>query len=69
LRVWRGREGRVLEKKEGASGRNKRNWEGRALGGLFFFIIPNHPHLGELKNCIGGGFFGVFGGFIRILQI
>jgi len=54
LRVWRTREG--FGKKEGANGRNKGHWRGRALGGLFFFIVQNPSHLGELKNCIGGGF-------------
>jgi len=33
---------------------------GEDFGGLFFFIIQNHLHLGQLKNCIGGWFF--FGG-------
>jgi hypothetical protein len=28
--------------------------------GLFFFIIQNPPSLGELKNYIGGGFWGVW---------
>jgi len=38
--------------------------EGKALGVSFFFIIQNPPHLGELKICIGGGFWGILvGGF------
>lgn len=34
------------------------------LGGSFFFIIPNPPtpDLGELKKCIGGGFWRGFRG-------
>jgi hypothetical protein len=28
--------------------------------GLFFFIVQNPPSLGELKNYIGGGFWGVW---------
>jgi len=32
-------------------------WEG--FGGELFFIILNPPHLWELKNCIGGGFWRV----------
>jgi len=47
-------------KKEGVSERNRGHWEERALGGLFFFKIQNPPHLRELKNCIGGGFWGVY---------
>jgi hypothetical protein len=31
---------------------------GKGFGGSFFFIIQNPPHLGELKNCIGGLFLG-----------
>jgi len=38
-----------FRKKEGASGRNRGNWERRALDGLFFFIIQNHPHWGTQK--------------------
>jgi len=36
-----GAEGRVLEKKEWASGKNRRHWEGRTLGDNFLFIIQN----------------------------
>jgi len=32
------------------------------LGGSFFFIIQNPPDLGELKKCIGGGFWRGFRG-------
>jgi len=50
LGVWRG-----LKKKE-RSEKNGELWEGRALRDLVFFIIQNSPNLGELRNCIGGGF-------------
>jgi len=60
LRVWSGREDRALEGRIGASERNKRYLKGKTLGVSSFFIIQNPPHLGELKNCIEGG----FGGFI-----
>jgi len=33
---------------------------GGIWGVLFFFIIQNPPNLGELKNCIGGGFWRVY---------
>jgi len=56
LRVWREREGRVLEKREEQVEKNREHWEGRALGGSFFSMIQNSPHLWELKNCIEGGF-------------
>jgi len=46
----------MKERKKGASGSNRRLWNGRALSGLFFFIIQNSPNLEELKNCIRGGF-------------
>jgi hypothetical protein len=52
LRVWRGREGRALKKKEETSGRNREVWEGRSLEGYFFFITQKPLNLGELKNCI-----------------
>lgn len=62
LGVWKGGE---LEKK----GRKKwKVWralggEGRALRSLVFFIIQNPPDLGELQNCNGGGFRGVWVNF------
>jgi hypothetical protein len=37
--------------------------EGEDFRGLFFFIIQNINHFREFQNCIGGGFFGDFGGF------
>jgi len=37
---------------------------GEGFGGSFFIIIQNHSHLKELKNCIEGGFWEVFGGFM-----
>jgi len=48
----------------GKKGRSK--WKkymtlrGEVFGVSFFFIIKNPPHLGELKNCIGGGFWRVY---------
>jgi hypothetical protein len=59
-----GRGGNGFEKKEETSGRNREVWEGRSLEGYFFFITQKPPNLGELKNCIGWGFRGGFGGFI-----
>jgi hypothetical protein len=47
LRVWRGREWRILEK--GASGNNRGFWEGRILRDSFFFIIQNDPNLENSK--------------------
>jgi len=63
LRVWRGREGRVLEKKkERTSGRNRRQWDKRVLRVNFLFIIQNPPYLKKLKKCIGRGFWGILEG-------
>ena len=62
----RGSEG--FGKKEGASGRNRRHWEERALEVNFLLIIKNPPHLGELKNCIGGGFWGVMEGLYEFFK-
>jgi len=59
LRVWRGREGKAWEKRNEQVEEIEENWR----GGLFFIIL-NPSLLRELKNCIGGGFWGGFGGFI-----
>jgi hypothetical protein len=64
---WRGGEG--FEKKEGISGRNRRHWEERTLEVNFLFIIQNLPHLEELKNCIGGGFWEVLKGLYELFKI
>jgi len=32
----------------------------KGFGCSFFFIIQNPAHLGELKNCIRGGFWKVY---------
>ena len=63
-----GRGGEGFGKKEGASGRNRRHWEERALEVNFLLIIKNPPHLGELKNCIGGGFWGVMEGLYEFFK-
>jgi hypothetical protein len=54
----KGREGKT--KKEETSGRSREVWEGRSLEGYFFFITQKPPNLGELKNCIGWWFGGVW---------
>ncbi len=64
--VWRGGEG--FGKKEGASGRNRRHWEERALEFNVLVIIKNPPHLGELKNCNGGGFWRVMEGLYEFFK-
>jgi len=53
-----GKGGEGFGKKEGGRGINRVHWKGRALGGYFFFIIPNTHNLEELKSCIEGGFQG-----------
>jgi len=52
-----GKEGEVFGKKEGASGRNRRHWEERALG-VVFLDNTKPSSSGGTKNCIGGGFWG-----------
>lgn len=49
-----------LERMGRESLKKKRKKEWRALGGesLVLFMIQNPPNLGELKNCIGRGFWG-----------
>ena len=64
-----GRGGEGFGKKEGASGRNRRHWEEKALEVNFLLIIKNPPHLGELKNCIGGGFWGVYMNFSNSIYV
>jgi len=54
-------EGKAWEKKEWASGRNRRKWEG-GYGGLTFLHNIKSSSFGELKNCIGGWFWGFLDG-------
>jgi len=58
LRVWRGGEG--FGKKEGASGRNRRHWEERALKVNFFIHNTKSLSFGELKNCTERRFLRVY---------
>jgi len=41
---------------------------GKSFGGLTFLHNIKPSSFGDLKTCIGGGFWS-FGGLIRILQI
>jgi hypothetical protein len=45
---------------EGSEDRAEGMKEFEMGGGLFSFMIQNPPSLGELKNYIGGGFWGVW---------
>lgn len=56
------------KKKEWACRRNRGKWEGRALGGLLFFIIQNAPHLKELTYCIGRGFWRMLEGLYEFFK-
>ncbi|RHN50284.1 putative leucine-rich repeat-containing, plant-type, leucine-rich repeat domain, L [Medicago truncatula] len=60
--VWEyGGEG--FGKKEGASERNRRHWEEKALKVNFLLIIKNPPHLGNSKFVLGEGFGGLWRSF------
>ena len=63
-----GKGGEGFGKKEGASGRNRRHWEERVLEVNFLLIIKNPPNLEGLKNCIGGGFWGVMEGLYEFFK-
>jgi len=47
-----------LKKKEGVGGKNRGQWKEGFLGLIFLQIIKSSS-FGELKNCIGGGFWRV----------
>jgi len=63
LRVWRGREMRVL-KKTNEQVEEIEEIGRRGLWGLVFLHNTKHSSFGELKSCIGGEFWGVLKDFI-----
>jgi len=59
-----GKGGEGFVKNEGAKWKKWRTLGAEGFVGSFFFIIQNPPCFRKLKNCIGEGFWGGFGGFI-----
>ena len=58
-----GKEGEVFGKKEGASGRNRRHWEERALG-VVFLDNTKPSSFGGTKKLYWRRVLGFFEGFI-----
>ena len=65
--IWKGRERKAWGKKEGVSGRNRGHWK-EGLWGLIFLQNIKPSSFGELKNCIGGGFWGVWEGLYEFFN-